>query len=355
MTAKPIQPVGFAVAEIEPRADRVRAAWRAVWDGEATPSAAFDAKFDCYYQGNPAGPVHVLQLTPAHGPDVIGMVSLSPRGFWVDGQACTFAMPCDFVIRRDYRYALPALVLQRHAQALALELFSGSYAVPGVRAAPIFERMGGMDKITRIRWVRVLEHSDVLQPRVGRPLALLLGGLLDAFARCRDTLLVGRGAGQWRALWVESFDERFDTLWRRVDRRGLAIGDRSRQFLNWRFAKLLAPGRRTLIVSRDGGAAISAYVIGAVRDKIFHVDDLFADLGERHLEEALLALLGELRRSGVARVSLRLVAPQRLTRTLARVGFRRRETDIAFINANPATRTRAAACEFYLTSADEDT
>jgi hypothetical protein len=347
--------LGFAVAELEPRVDGVRDAWRAVWHGEVAPSAAFEAKLECYYQGNPAGPVHVLQLTAAHGPEVIGMVALSPRQFWVDGQACTFAMPCDFVVRRDYRFALPALILQRRAQALALEQFSGTYALPGVRAAPIFKRLGGMEEITRTRWVRVFEHSDVLQGHVGRTMAVLLGGLLDAFGRCRDAVRVVGGAGQWRAAWVDSFDERFDTLWARSARDGLAIGDRSRQFLSWRFANALAPGRRTLIVFHDDRAAISAYVVGVVRARIFHIDDLFADLGERHLEKALLAALAELRRSGVARVSMRLVAPQRLTRALARVGFRRRESDTAFINANPAIRSRIAACEFYLTSADEDT
>jgi hypothetical protein len=347
--------MGFAVAEIEPQLDRIRDAWRAVWDGEAAPSAAFEEKLESYYQGNPAGPVHVLQLTVARGPEVIGMVSLSPRQFWVDGQPCTFAMPCDFVIRRDYRFALPALLLQRRAQSLALEQFSGTYALPGARAAPIFKRLGGMREITRTRWVRVFDHSDVLQAYVGRPVAVLLGGLLDAVARCRDAIRVRRGSGQWHATWVDSFDERFDTLWRQFDRHGLAIGDRSRHFLKWRFANALAPGRRALIVSHDSSTAISAYVVGVVRARIFHIDDLFADLDERGLDHALLAALTELRRSGVARVSIRLVAPERLARALARVGFRRRETDIAFINTHPAARSRTETCEFYLTSADEDT
>jgi hypothetical protein len=355
MTAEPTRSAEFAVAEMEPRVDRVRDGWRAVWDGEATPLAAFDAKLEYYYQRNPAGPVHVLQMTAAPKSEVIGMVSLSPRQFWVDGEACTFAMPCDFVVRRDYRFALPALVLQRRAQALALEQFSGTYSLPGVRAAPIFKRLGGLEEITRIRWVRVFDHSDVLQAHVGRPAAGVLGGLLDAFARCHDALRFGRGSRRWRTAWVESFDERFDTLWRQSDRRGLAIGDRSGQFLSWRFAKVLAPGRRTLVVVRDGATEISAYVIGVVRAQTFHIDDLFADLGDPRLGEVLHAALAELRHSGVARVSMRLVAPRRLTRALAQVGFRQREADIAFINASPATRSRTAACEFYLTSADEDT
>ena len=345
----------MSVAEIEPLAERVRDTWRAVWRGETAPPVDFDTKVKCYYQGNPAGPIHVLQLTTGEAREVIGMVSLAPRLFWVDGRACTFAMPCDFVIRRDYRFALPALVLQRRAQALALSWFSGTYSLPGTRAAPIFKRLGGMREITRGRWVCVLDYGNVLRERMAAPVAIVLGGMIDAAARCREAVTISLAKQRWRATWVDRFDDRFDALWRRFDRRGLAIGDRSRQFLSWRFAKDLAPERRALIISQDSGASVSAYIIGIVRAKVFYIDDLFTDLDVAQLQPALVSALGELRRSGVARVSIWLLAPEWLTGALARAGFRQRDTDIAYIRTNATISPLAAECEFYLTSADEDT
>src|ERR1700682_5886823 len=151
------------VVELDAEPGRVSAAWHAAWAGDPQQPEELDEKLERFYRGNPAGTPRVFALTAGSDREVVGMVALAPRRVSVGGAVHTFALPCDFVVRPDYRRALPALLLQRRAQLRGLEHYSAIYALPGPRATPIFKRLGGMRVVARHRWVRILVHSDPMK------------------------------------------------------------------------------------------------------------------------------------------------------------------------------------------------
>lgn len=311
----------------------------------ASPSDA--ARAEWLYSRNPGGTAEILGLRESDGAWV-GMVAIVPRRLWIDGTEHSAAYLCDFYVHPQHRTLLPALMLQRAAKQRLEESGRVNYAIPNELSLPIFKRLGAREILLRYRWARPIRSRPFLVGR-GATLAATASPLLDAAGLLFDFASSCLRPGI-RAEWLTKVDGRFDELWSAMPKAGLNIGDRSARYLRWRFFEEPGHQNRALGFIERRSGRLAAYMIGEVTPDEFAIRDILAAPAINEIAGILAHGLLKIRKLGVAAAGLRVTGAVDLTRSLSRMGFRKRDPESVFIRDVAASPSG----NWVLTSADED-
>lgn len=275
------------------------------------------------------------------------MVAIVPRRFWVGDSSFTLGLLCDFIVHRAHRTLMPALLLQRAAREVADGVFGGTYAIPNDKSLPVIGRLGDHLVQQRPRLARVMKSRSYLAQR-SAALARVAGWPLDTAAAAWD-YLVAAMRPRLHADWLTTFDDRFDELWHRRQP-STCLGERSSQYLRWRFGS--EPGRRsrTLGVFDRRTGQLMAYCVGTHANRTFEMRDFLCYLDPNGLRACLALMMQQVRTLDVDSVSFRLYANQSVTACFRQLAFRAREFESVFLHS-PTASTRFPD---QITRADED-
>jgi hypothetical protein len=299
------------------------------------------------YSSNPAGPADVLGLR--HRDDGwVGMVAIVPRQVWIHGAERPCAYLCDFYVNPRHRTLLPALSLQRFANEHIARAGRTSYAIPNERSLPLFKRMGAPRVHQRHRWARPVRVRPFMIHRERRMLSLV-SPLIDGAALVFDGLLsVLRSDIQTE--WIDQIDSRFDKLWLGLPKKGLCIGDRSAQYLHWRFLEEPTQENRIIGLIDRQSRELVAYAIGRISQSDFSIRDAIANTAQGLSAPMLAHVLLAVRSLRVDAVSVKVLGTDSQYRALSLAGFRSRDPEFAFFRGPLSDE----ACQWVLTGADED-
>ena len=318
-----------------------------VLSGDRTLADSDHVRSEWLYSRNPAGPAVVIGLRHSDS-RWVGMLAIIPRQLWIDGREISSGLLCDFHVNSQHRTLAPALMLQRAAREHQERRGLVTYAIPNARALAIFKRLGADIVFERHRVARLLRFHAFLVRRK-HPLLAAFSPIADFAASIVDASALTLSPHA-NAKWIEDFDDRFDELWQSVRNCGIPTGERSRPFLQWRFATEPLRMNRILALSHRKTNRLLGYVIGDVVCDEFRVRDILF----RQMNEPSIGLLAKaihaIRRLGVSRIGAQVSGPPSLMKSLNRAGFRTRESEIVFIRY-PLPH---APAYWHLTLADED-
>ena len=134
-----------------------------------------------------------------------------------------------------------------------------------------------------------------------------------------------RGERPWRFIEAERTDVRFDDLWRRARSAFDVTGEKTSDYLNWRYADFTTRRHRILYAIDAATSALRGYVVYAEREGgTATIEDLFCDRTGDVVTPLLLELARLLRRRGLSALSCSYVGPDRFSRQLRAAGFLRR-------------------------------
>ena len=292
----------------------------------------------------------------------IGSVGLMERRFRIHNRLVTAGQAVDMNVDQAHRSLGPALQLQRKAiEASEARDLPFVYGLCDRRSQLVLRRTGYRLLGDVGRWAKPLTSEPFL-PRsfrskwLRRPacavanIAMRLGSAELWQGRPKDT----------RVEVVDRYDERFDCLWMRAAERLPILGERSAEFLNWRFADSPDVRYRALTLI-DSEERFRSYLI-------YHFDGATAHIADFLYDEPrdLAALLPELtviaRRWGMESIVVESLIPESITKLLKRFGFWRRPSNWPFLVYAP--KVSASMWEdkglfdlgnWYLTRADVDT
>jgi hypothetical protein len=339
--------IDYTVEQIDVR-DRnaVVLAYESAWAGDGEPPVEIGARYHWLYAGNPAGHAELLGLRTSSGQSV-GMLAVVPRRFWVDDTPFTLGLLCDFIVHRGHRTLMPALLLQRAAREVADRIGSGTYAIPNDKSLPVIHRLGGNVVRRRPRFARVM-RSHYYFVRRSATLARIASRPMDAAAAAWDFVVAN--LRPWlHAEWLTAFDDRFDDLWRRTQRTN-CIGERSSEYLSWRFGKEPGGHNETLGVFDRRTGVLMAYSVGSRTGRTFEMRDFLCCLDSTGQMVCLALMMRHIRRLDIDSVSFRLYSEQNLAACFNRMGFRAREFESVFFHS----RLPDSRLPNLLTRADED-
>lgn len=314
------------------------------------------AKFDWYYRINPAGAPKVLFLdhpSPGGGSEHIGVLALAWRALRLQGRPHTFGMLIDFGVAAGHRTLYPALLLQAAMRDRHLAACGAFFGFPNENSEPVIRRLGYTEVGQMVRHVRVLRSLPYLPQRLPLLLRRLAAPLADAVLALR-----WRGPSvprpPLRVQWLDAPDERFDALWAAQAQRPGIVGQRDREFLQWRFFSPGAGAHRLAALSHDEFGLLG-YAVCQFDPRQVHVRDLL--LHPQH-EDALPALLwavfAQARAQGKSSVVVNACLPRRLASQLNAAGLiaRERRPVMAQFAADAPAAWRELG--WYMTEADLD-
>jgi len=345
-------PPRYAVlsADVEQDAETIRQLWQRNLP-EVSPQ-----RYDWLYR---SGPAEAWLLRGPDG-DVVGSTGLMWRRLKLFGELRPAGQAVDLNVDRAHRFATPALMLQRAVTAAAHDGRADViYGFANTQSAALLRRAGYRPLGELQRWVRPLWMGPSLRARYGRgPLwnrgagmALRLLGWASP-----ETYRYRRGPG--RVEVIEQFDERFDALWAAASPRLPIVGERTADYLRWRFTQ--SPDAPYEVLGLyDARQSLLGYLVYRRHGEYVFLSDFFgAEPGA--CCRLLAELLRRARREGAEAVATFWLGPARVAQILRRFGFRRRRSGLSTLVCAGPKRPGVdpARCfdpeNWYLTAADLD-
>ena len=215
------------------------------------PEAANERRYDWAYLNNPDGIASVWLAETTDG-EAIGTSAGFPRQFRINGDRVHALVLSDFAIDRRYRTLGPALALLR-ASLASIDEGSFEFALdhPSESMLSIYRRLGGSELGQQRRYVRPLKISGAAARRWGAgPISGIFGSIGDFALHAADRvrrvpggMVVGTHSGD--------LTEEFARLGRELEKRRAICGDRSADYLNWRYQNGIRFSNSTVTVRSD--------------------------------------------------------------------------------------------------------
>ena len=282
-------------------------------------------RYDWIYQKNPHGKALSWAVRETASGSVIGAASLFPRKMNLNGQTVTVGIAGDFAVNQEHRGSNLAIKLQRAVTARVTDNdVVLIYGISNEKSEPVQRRVGYVLLGKMDRWAKVLKTTKHLKTSplgglVSKPLDLAMRNLSKE-ARCR------RAEG-YNIHESNSFDQRFDRLWKRASRQFKIIGERSKDHLNWRYGQSPHKSYHIFSLTKEDDQEICGYVVYYVENKVgFIADILFLDFGLA-LDIMLSEFILYLRDQDVESLSILLFGCPSLAKKLRSFGFLLREEE----------------------------
>lgn len=319
-----------------------------------------DASADRYAWLYQTGTATSWLLTADQGA-VVGATGLMDRALRVLGSRVRAGQAIDLNVDKDHRSVGPALGLQRAVTAnVNSRQYGLIYALPIAQSEPVLRRAGYRVLGEMGRWAKPLCCQDVLRGWLRRPLprkaaATVVNRLLHL---ATAETYYRRPAGV-RVETTDRFDRRFDVLWETASQQFPVVGERTSQYLTWRFCRCPEIRHQVFcLLGADG--QLLAYLVYHRREGTIYISDfLFAN--PQTLDVLLAEFLRRMRREKAKAVITAYLGPELVCRKLRRFGFWRRPAARRVLLCVDRQQFGARLEEvfdtenWYLTRADADT
>ena len=282
---------------------------------------------------------------------IIGAAGLLRRRFSIAGEVVEGGAAIDLNVDERQRSVGPAMTLARAVMKLAEE--NGCvclYGFPIPRAAGILKRCGYRQLGAVSNWTKLLRSEGKLRNVLRSSLAARLAApLVDLALRWKSS---GREARLPQSVVTETsatFDERFDRLWQTAARRYGVLGERSADYLRWRFTKCPELKYECFALKRRDDGELLGYVVWYRSDESVCIADLLG-VDDAATELLLAEFTRQARRLKADAIRMACFGPPPFYSLLESAGFSRRQDSYPVL-----VRMPEVADDVYLTMADHDT
>jgi hypothetical protein len=308
-------------------------------------------RFAWLYEGTHSAQSWVLRTT---GGSLVGAAALGQRMFQVHGARARGAQAIDFVIDKRHRTLGPAIQLQdvvtRSLESNGLAL---AYALPNRKSEAVLIRSGYQRTGSLHRWSRVLRFEPYISQWIqNKFLSRVAARGLSAIDRvAAPDIWHGLGGA-----WLEErsdFDGRFDDLWKKAAGQFEVVGERTSEYLNWRFCQ--HPTARygmTTLMSHDDG--LLGYVVHYIEGDVLRIaDTLAADM--KSWKVMMAAFVRKARGLPVSAINILHFGSPAFEGLLQSLGFRRRGCDTSvLVHVAGRRESLPSSISWHLTEADRD-
>ncbi len=254
----------------------------------------------------------------------LGAVGLMSRNMNLFGTEYSTGQPIDLNVDRTNRLGGLALRLQR---SVTDEVDHGRmgliYGLPNPQSEPVLRRVGYEIVGSVQRWAKPLKSQEYVEDRLPRGAmgrAASLG--LDAALWLRSSESRYRRRREYRVEITDCFDERFNRLSQEASEQLPMMGERTADYLNWRFRDAPDTVFRTICLS-DRSDRLLAYLVYTCRDGVAYAAD-FLYLDESHCNAVFAEFINLMRVQQAKAIVTIFTGAQSMVRRLTRFGFRRR-------------------------------
>lgn len=288
-----------------------------------------------WLEQQPAGEPHRWVLTD--GETVLGFLAAVPQVYVIDGQRVVAYTPTDYMVHPNHGFH--AISLMRTFFQTFRDCVACDSSIPAIKV----QSWLGAEPVAELRHTAKLFDASVLPRSVPGPVRRLLNGSI----RATDEVLTFPAGRTFQVEVVESFDERFDTLFENIADTVPCLPVKDAAFLRWRYGPG-SPHAETRILGISGQDGLLGYAIlrETATGRDGYVLDLTALPGRQDVARELLRrAVRNFMRTGVSVIRYRFLesptSPQ--ARDAWRLGFfpRKRRHQLLVKFADHALQERA--------------
>lgn len=282
-------------------------------------------RYDWIYQKNPYGKALSWAALEIGSRSLVGTASLFPRKMKVDGRSVTVGVAGDFAVNPEHRGSNVAIKLQRAVTAgMNQNNLDFIYGISNRKAEPVQLRVGYVVLGKMDRWAKLLKTKKYFQ---APPLQLLISKPLDFIMKSLSKEKRYRRAEGYIVEKSDSFDQRFDLLWKHASEQFNIIGERSKDYLNWRYLESPHQNYHIFSLTQKNNQEVWGYVVYYIVNQVAYIADmLFLNFGLA-LESLLSEFILYLRGRDIESISILLFGCPPLAKKLKNFGFIRREEE----------------------------
>lgn len=291
--------------------------------------------------------------------DAVASVGILFRRMQVGGEVVMCGQAVDLVVSPKHRSGGVALKLLRNlleeARSTGCRLV---YTFPLPKALAIVKRVGFKELGTLMRWTCLLRSSEKLSSKLNRTVVRGLAPFVDLSLRVLRGVRASRVSGGRRCFPINGFSAEINAVWDNQLSSAAVVGERTDQFLAWRFDRYPGMGYTSLGVAA-GRDALGYAVFREAQGGYSIADLMFRDC--LSVKQLLGHILDKAFATGRNSVSIQCLVPTQFQEALASLGFSRRPEEarvLVFDLAPDSERDNMGggveSLPWFLTEADRD-
>lgn len=321
--------MGYTICEMDPEKDKetILAFWNRHHD------RPLDSKIEWMYLGNPAGKAIVWMARHDESGEWVGIRSLFPRVFSVNGRTLRGGISGDIFVIPEHRALGPALKLNKAAlSAVKKGVVGFVYGFPNKSAEPVLKRSGSELLGPLVRLVKVIRTAPILGRRGWPHWAVhLVSPILDLGLRILSWATWPRSKGEQKRMEFRQVDRieeaQFKDFSTKLASRFVVMGDRTSQYLNWKFLKDPDDNNLFFLAFDSEIGAVKGYIVYCCQDNAVEIRDFGLCGGDVLDSTFIAAFLRHVRSLRPESIIVQLLENKRLQACLDKFGFRKGNND----------------------------
>jgi len=292
-----------------------------------------EEKYDWFYMNNPRGEADCWVAETIEDEEIVGAIACFPRRFAIDGKEHLAGLGGDLGVSKEHRQHGLAMNLRKEMMNyMGKANYAFLLGTPNDRSLRITLK-AGYTILGRIRRTTRILHSKAFVKKVV-PLdfiSRILSGPIDFIIRTSAKENRFRNENRYKFEILDSFDSRFDDLWKRSQKNYFLMGERSADYLNWRFTQCPFTKFKTFaLFEKDEGKLVS-YLTYWVEGSIVEIGDFYGGKMPDCLDPLISSFLLYMRGEPVDRVILTHFGNTQYQQKFRDFGFKMRPDQRAII------------------------
>ncbi len=263
---------------------------------------------------------------------VTGSAALFPRRWFVNGKSTDAAIAGDFAVDKKHRGFGLALRLQEEILSRVGDAgFSFIYGVPNELSRTFFLRIGYVEIGKFKRYIKLLKTEKV--PKEYLPPILqnrIVSTMADVVANSISKEHYSKRNDRYTIEMPEYFDERFDTFWQETSKQFTIIGERTAQFLNWRY-KYPSIQEYDIFCLMGENKELAGYVVYHIKENICHIVDMLFKFSEEVPTVLLTEFIRHIKAKGMGAIVIRYLGNESFQKKLKEFNFFMTKEDDAIV------------------------
>ena len=304
-----------------------------------------DDRFKWIYKHNPYGPAKTILAQKVDTQEYVGCATVYPRLLYVDGKELRAGIVVDFAVNKEHRVFGPAVMMQRKIiDAYLSKEFDVIYGYPNSKSIGVIKRVGYSLLGDVEYWTKILDWAPKLMKVFKIRLLAVLGGFfLDIISILIEIFHKIKSHSNCYTKVLTKPTQAFNILWEKAKDNYSVIGEKSLDYLQWRYSTAESKVHKFFCVYNKKDA-LCAYLVYEKKDDVAIICDLFAeDIGNiRQIMVLFTGLMRKLKYKSIVMMYLGDASYSRIFKEVFFVNKRDKRSMLIFLGNNLTEQEKSA-------------
>jgi len=287
-------------------------------------------RYHWIYENNPSGSALCWLAKCVENSSIIGATALFPRRFLVNGRYIMAGIGGDLSVDKEHRGLGLALALQKTkiSEWCNENKFNIVYGFPNKSSEFVDKKAGHSTVGDVIRMTKPLSSYYRLKKYINIPIVIkIVSKLIDFGLRFMSKEKYYKGKNECYYEILSSFDKRFDALWGKVSTQFSIVGERSSDYLNWRYACAPHKAYSVFTLIKNENKDIIGYIVFRKDENKVNIDDFLCHDMEQAFDSLVSCFINYQRDDGKDSISVIFAGTRIFINKLKEFGFSIRDND----------------------------